>query len=214
MKRRCKILRERALKAGLDSPEASMWRIHSRSCPDCQTEHFLLEALQRQAKAQRQHLGRAEVTELLETARKHHGRRHRPHLMRTWLWRAALLALLLGVTWHLSRSGRVRQVAESTPVQILAQVADDACGNYGIPLFSACSEHKRVLDQMATSSASTTAPQPVIMPEFFFRDRLLNIREEIESRRQDILERFERDFGDWDRDDAWEMVLPSNVAIV
>jgi len=212
MKRRCKVLRERALKAGIDSPEASMWRIHSRSCLDCQTEHFLLEALQRQAHSQRQHLGRAEVDELLEAARKHHGRRQQPRRLHRWAWRAASVFLLVGIAWHLNQTDSVRNVAESAPVQLLAQAADEACGNYGIPLFSGRSEHDRTIDQMAVAPASPSQ-LPTAMPGFFLGDRLLNIREEMDQRREELMELYERDLGDWDRDDAWEMVLPLHLAV-
>lgn len=212
MKRRCRVLRERALKAGIDSPEASVWRIHSRSCPDCQTEHFLLEALQRQAQTQRQHLGRAEVDELLEAARQHHGRRQRPRVLRRWAWRAASVCLLVGVTWHLNQTDSVRNVVESAPVQLLTQAADEACGYYGIPVLSARSEHDRTIDQMAIAPASP-AQRPTAVPEFFPLDRLLNIREEVEQRRDQIIELYETDLGDRDRDGAWEMVLPQHLAV-
>ena len=53
---------------------------------------------------------------------------------------------------------------------------------------------------------------PAAMPGFFLYDRLLNLREEIELRRQELMDLYERDLRDWGRDDTWEMVLPANMA--
>ena len=128
------------------------------------------------------------------------------------MWRAASVCLLLGVVWQLNRTGGVRTVASSVPVQLLAQAADEVSGNYGIPLFSARTEHDRTVDQMTATPASAI-PIPAVMPGFFRRDRLLNIREEMDLRHQDILELYDQDRGDWDRDDAWQMVLPFNLAV-
>ncbi|MBN2450538.1 MAG: hypothetical protein JXR77_09110 [Lentisphaeria bacterium] len=197
----------------MDSPQASHWRIHARGCPDCQTELFLIEALERQAQHQRHHLGREEASRLVAAARLYHGRRAAAAgVFRRWLWRAASLALLLGVAWQVNRTERVRRAIEEVPTPFLAQAADAAGGNYLVPLHPSYPDHERALRQMVSAPGVPT-PLPASMPGFFLRERLLDIRQDVEQRRQELLELQERDLGDWDRDDVWEMVLPADVAV-
>ena len=107
MKPSCRRLRERALEAGMDSAAAAAWRAHCSSCPDCQTEQFLLTALRRQRQNERQHLGQREVAELLEAARLSHERRRRVAPLKAWAWRGASLVLLVGATWQISHLASV-----------------------------------------------------------------------------------------------------------
>jgi hypothetical protein len=213
MKRNCDKLRERALQAGTDSPQAAAWRVHCRSCPDCQTEFFLLEALQRQSRSQRQHLGRRELSELLDVARQSQERRRRVAPVKAWLWRAASLCLLGAVVWHVGRLGgmRPRQEAAGLSVSFLASAPDAASGNYGVPLLSTYSEHDRALGQL--SVPSLPAPLPGIVPGQFVQELLLDLRDEIERRRQELIELQDDHNGGWEPEDAWQLVLPSHLAL-
>lgn len=213
MSRRCKKLREKALRDGAESPAAAVWRIHSKSCLECQTEQFLLRALERQGDSQKQHLGREDVAQLLESAREQHRRRRRARPIKRWACRAASVALLFGVALHLSRNERVRDVAEGPSFQLLAQSADDDAGNYGIPLSPAHQEHERTVEQMATDPAAPV-PMPASMPGFFLRDRLMDIREDMDTRREELLYMQQRDLGDWGRDETWHVVFPTYLAVV
>lgn len=213
MKRSCERVRERALRAGMDSPEASAWRAHCKSCPDCQTEQFLLDTLQRQAQTERQHLGQRELAELLTAARQCHERRRRVAPLKTWSWRAASLCLLAVVTWHAGRTFSHRAPAPRVSYSFVAEAPGPACGNYGVPLYSATSAEK---DGVLPAGARHAVPAslPGIVPGQFVQDLLLNLRDEIELRRQELIKLQDRDVGGWERDDAWECVLPLNLAVV
>lgn len=212
MKRRCRTLRERALQAGAESPELAHWRIHARSCPECQTELYLVETLWRQSETQRQHLGRREVAELFAAARACRQNSKGSGLLRGVLGAAASLCLLLATSWHLTRVDRVRSIAESGSVHLLGLVADAAGGNYAIPLQPASPEHEQVMRQVAAGSSGTPMPLPAALPGFLLRERLMGIREDLEFRRQELLDLQEQDLRDWGRDDAWHAVQPANLA--
>jgi hypothetical protein len=212
MKRNCDKLREKALQAGMDSSHAAAWRVHCRSCPDCQTELFLLEALQRQSRSVRQHLGKRELSELLEVARQSHARRRRAAPLKAWLWRAASVCLLAGVAWHVGRLDSLRPQTETAGLSLtlLASAPDAACGNYGVPLLSTASQHDLALGQLP--SPALPAPLPDIVPGQFVQELLLNLRDEVERRRQELLDLQDDHNGGWEPDDAWHLVLPSNLA--
>lgn len=212
MNRNCDKLRERALQAGMESAEAAAWRIHCRHCPDCRTELFLLETLQRQARCERQHLGKRELSELLEVARRSYDRRRRTAPVKAWLWRAASVCLLAGVAWHAGRLGRPPVPAEGAGANLtfLAASPDAAYGNYGVPLAAAGSDHDRALRTL--SSPPQPAPLPGIVPGQFVHDLLLNLRDEIEQRRQELLDLQDDAEGGWEPGDAEHRVLPHGLA--
>ena len=212
MKPSCRRLRERALRAGMDSADASAWRAHCASCPDCQTEQFLLTALRRQAQNERQHLGQREVAELLEAARLSHERRQRVAPLKAWAWRAASVCLLAGTTWQIGRMASVPPRPESAFVTIVAEAPGAACGNYDVPLYSDSAEHDGAIGQ--GSSPALPAPLPDVAPGQFVQELLQNLRDEIDRRRQEVIDLQDRDAGGWERDDAWELVLPANLAVV
>jgi len=213
MKRRCDQLRERALRAGLGSPEASAWREHCQSCPDCRTEQFLLETLQRQAQSQRQHLGRRELNELLGAARRCQERRRRAAPVKAWIWRAASVCLLAGVTWHFGQMLRSTQAEAAAPMSLTLamDVLGPSGGNYRVPLSPGGTDS----DGALTGGARNALPRPLpaLATGHFVQDLMLDLRDEIEERRQELIRLQDRDAGGWERDDAWECVLPSNLAV-
>jgi len=196
----------------MDSPQADAWRTHCKSCPDCQTEQFLLDTLRRQAQTERQHLGRRELAELLTAARQCHERRRQGAPVRAWAWRAASLCLLATITWYAGRSlsGRPGGAAVAA-LSFVAEAPGAACGNYGVPLYSSYAEHDGAVLQGTRPGAP--APLPEIVPGQFVQDLLLNLRDDIEQRRQELIKLQDRDAGGWERDDAWECVLPLNLAV-
>lgn len=210
MKPSCRRLRERALQAGMESAAAAAWRAHCTSCPDCQTEQFLLTALRRQAHSERQHLGQREVAELLEAARLSHERRRRVAPLKAWAWRAASVCLLVGATWQIGRIATISPRPEPAFVTAVAEAPGAACGNYAVPLGPGSAEHDRAIGQ--GTSLALPAPLPDLVPGQFVQERLLNLRDEIDRRRQEVIELQDRDAGGWERDDAWQLVLPSNLA--
>ena len=213
MKRRCDQLRERALRAGLGSAEASAWREHCRSCPDCRTEQFLLETLQRQAQSQRQHLGRRELNELLAAARRCQERRRRAAPLRAWIRRAASVCLLATATWHFGRMLRPAATAATAPLALTLAMdgLGPVSGNYLVPLSPGGMDS----DGALTAGARNALPRPLpaLAPGHFVQDLLLDLRDEMDARRQELIRLQDRDAGGWERDDAWECVLPSNLAV-
>ena len=195
----------------MDSAEASAWRAHCESCPDCQTEQFLLTALRQQAPSTRQHLGQRELAELLEAARLSHERRRRVAPLKAWAWRAASVCLLLGTTWQISRFASVPPLPESAFVTVVAEAPGAACGNYAVPLYSGSAEPDGASEQEA--SPALPAPLPDMVPGQFVQELLQNLRDEIDRRRQEVIDLQDRDAGGWERDDAWELVLPTNLAV-
>lgn len=213
MKRSCDRLRDKAFQAGMDSPQAAAWRVHCRSCPDCQTELYLLEALQRQARSERQHLGKRELSELLEVARQSQEQRRRVAPLKAWLWRAASVCLLAGVAWHVGHLARPA-VSPSEPagagLSLAASLPDAAWGDYGVPVLSAGSEHDWAMGQL--SSPALPAPRPGVVPGQFVQELLLDLRDEVDRRREELIELDDDDIGGREPEDAWQPVLPANLA--
>lgn len=211
MKRSCRRLREQALQAGMDSDAAAAWRAHCTSCPDCQTEQFLLTALRRQAQSERQHLGQRELAGLLEAARLSHERRQRVAPLKVWAWRAASVCLLVGATWQIGRVASVSPRPEGAFGTVVAEAPGAASGNYAVPLYSGAPDYDRAIGQ--DTSPALPAPLPDVVPGQFVQELLQNLRDEIERRRQEVIDLQDRDAGGWERDDAWQWVLPTNLAV-
>jgi hypothetical protein len=195
----------------MDSADASAWKAHCTSCPDCQTEQFLLTALRRQAQSERQHLGQREVAELLEAARLSHERRRRVAPLKAWAWRAASVCLLAGATWQIGRVASVPPRPVAPFVTVVAEAPGPACGNYAVPLYSDSAEVDGGGGQAI--SPALPAPLPDLAPGQFVQELLQNLRDEIDRRRQEVIDLQDRDAGGWERDDAWELVLPTNLAV-
>ena len=176
MKPKCEQIRERAFRDGLDSPAAAEWRAHCRSCPDCRTELFILDNLERQAAESRQHLGREEVAKLLETARRRE-RAAAPELrVGLGALRAACFLALLAVGVGLlpgERAERVRREVESWlgGGEVLAGRLSDAAPD---------GELRR--DPV---SAGPVVPA-VLVPAASVQRDMLQLRRSLERRRQSL----------------------------
>jgi hypothetical protein len=202
MKPKCEEIRERAFRDGLGSPAAAEWRNHCRSCPDCRTELFILEHLERQASEERQHLGRDEVQKLLDTARtRHHPRRANPILV--WGLRAACLVglLVLGVgllpgDFSGSVRTRIRAWLQGRPA------ADTPAGSM--------TAGRTTRGNSTKTSASPTQPVPaaVTQPAPELDHRLREMRERMNRRRESLQRLLERDFGPLTPEGAWHVSLP------
>ncbi|MFA6815271.1 MAG: hypothetical protein WCS73_03150 [Lentisphaeria bacterium] len=62
----CKKYRDRALRDGLNSPAGEIWRKHSRHCPSCKTEIFIVQMLGEDAADGQQHISRKDYATLVE----------------------------------------------------------------------------------------------------------------------------------------------------
>lgn len=190
MKPTCDEIRERAFRDGLDSRAAAEWRAHCRSCPDCRTELFILENLERQAAEERQHLGRQEVAQLLASARNCR-REPQPNRLLVWGLRAACVAGLLLIAGALlpgdfgagMRSrlegwlGAEAPVAGSPPQALRAEAVAASLPDEPV-------------------SMDATAPAEVL-------DRQLRgLRQGLDRRRQSLERLLERDFGPFNPGDA------------
>jgi hypothetical protein len=200
MKPTCDEIRERAFHDGLDSPAAAEWRAHCRSCPDCRTELFILENLERQAVEDRQHLGRDEVQKLLDTARSQ-PRRHRANPLLVWGLRAACVAALLIVSVGLFPGEFASQMR--TRVQAWFD---------GKPLPDA---PESLLRMTRANQPQTLPNQPVpaaaTVPAADLDRQLRLIRDRVDRRRESLQHLLERDFGPFSPEDA--CYAPSCLAI-
>ncbi len=188
MKPNCDEIRERAFRDGLDSRAAAEWRAHCRSCPDCRTELFILENLERQAIEERQHLGRDEVAKLLASARVYQ-RERAPNRVLAWGLRAACVSALLLVAAALVPgefgSGMRHRLealleADSPPVGRPPQAIRPAASLPGTPV-----------------PAAVTAPQEEL-------DRQMHgLRRCLDRRRQSLERLLERDFGPFNPEGAF-----------
>ena len=95
----CKKYRDRALRDGLDSPAGEIWRKHSRHCPSCKTELFIVQMLGEDAADGHQHISRKDYAMLVQSvcenanSYKKSGRGYR--LRRLWNFSMAAAVLLL-----------------------------------------------------------------------------------------------------------------------
>jgi len=201
MKPKCDQIRERAFRDGLDSPAAAEWRAHCRSCPDCRTEIFILENLERQAAEERQHLGRDEVEKLLATARSHKNRR-RPNHVLIWGMRAACFLALLVVGAGLlpgEQAARLRLRVESW-----LRGGESADG------VLADATTRDVQAGPAAGAVAPVGPVPpaVLVPAATVQRDMQRLRNSLESRRQSLKRLLERDFGPFTSEGAWHVAFP------
>jgi hypothetical protein len=210
MKRRCKKLREKAVRDGLQSRAGAAWRIHGRSCRDCRTELFVLETLQGQASKERRHLPRKEVAQLIDAARRTHlSRRRRWEPVWSWSWRLAALSTLVLVLVNLQFDVPVEGTAEgdSAEAMMLAQVPDDASGNYGVPVVPLSAIHQHTVDTIVKPGGAVDLP--AILPGRSVDRYIHNIRRRIDVRRNTLLDLIERDLGEGMRQDVWDPPMPA-----
>lgn len=190
----CDEIREQAFRDGLDSPAAAEWRAHCRSCPDCRTELFILENLERQASEERQHLGRDEVAKLLATARSYQ-RERTPNPVLVWGLRAACVTalLLLGAGLFPGElGGSVRQ-----RVQAWLRGTDEATTT------AAASRPEIENPTLPTEPV----PAAVTAPTEELDRQLRGLRQGMERRRRSLERLLERDFGPFNPEGAWHVAL-------
>lgn len=194
----CDEIREQAFRDGLDSPAAAEWRAHCRSCPDCRTELFILENLERQASEERQHLGRDEVAKLLATARSYQ-RERTPNLVLVWGLRAACVTalLLLGAGLFPGEfGGSVRQ-------QLQAWLQ----GSDGGPVSVAANEAAARSETENPTLPTEPVPAAVTAPTGELDRQLRGLRQGMERRRHSLERLLERDFGPFNPEGAWHVAL-------
>jgi len=196
MRSRCDRLREKALTDGSDSPSARAWRIHARSCPDCRVDDFVLRTLANQARNERRHLGQSELARLLAEARRQHGKEQRglnPVLF-AWSLRLACLMFVCVIA-----SMALRRFAPDVETPMAWYLPDAAGGNYAVPLLSPAAEHKAAIREI--SSGGVGKPT-LIDGARSLNLRMRRLRQEVNRRRESLLEIMERDLGEQMRQDV------------
>ena len=107
MSHNCDHIRQRALKHGEGSLEYDLWIRHSRHCPECRNELYILELLKGNARDTRAaHLSRSDMSRLLQLADEQYrgGRRSKLRFfmqMLSWGGRVALFGALLFLLYGL-----------------------------------------------------------------------------------------------------------------
>ncbi len=192
MKPKCDEIRERAFRDGLDSPAAAEWRAHCRSCPDCRTELFILENLERQACQERQHLGRGEVEKLLATARSYK-RERRSNPVLVWGFRAACAAALLLLGAGLFPGEFAASLRHN--MQAWLQGDGKLSPQPGSPAVAKAEK----------TTPSEPVPAAAAMPNEELDRQLEGLRNGLERRRRSLERLLERDFGPFSPEGAWHV---------
>jgi len=203
MRTRCEELRERALSDGLDSKSALSWRVHARACSDCRTELRILETLECQARRDRTHLGRNEMSVLLQSVAKQHPPARPAAVAWTWSLRFACAALvcLVAAGFFVNDQGATGGAGRAPAV--LAQADLSAGPATGV-----------VLPAAGPSLVQAEAPDNVSdLSDRVLDQRMSILRRRVDVRRDSLLELIDRDLGERTRDDAWDGNLVSVAAI-
>lgn len=189
----CRELRESALNKGLHSRESSVWRKHSRSCPDCRTELFMLDTLDHEASTQRQHIPRHEVDALFEAVRKRGEARSRRATLLNWSVSVLALAVICGLSARLYFVGK-----ESRDLKAAARRSADApAAEHAAPAFSSTPNETATAKTVSPEdSSSDHASEPsgtaelrstAFLSEYRNRARQLrSLRSRVQSRRTDL----------------------------
>lgn len=189
----CRELRESALNKGLNSRESSIWRKHSRSCPDCRTELFMLETLDHEASTQRQHISRHEVDALFEEVRQRGEARSRRAAVLNWSLSVLALAVICGLSARLYFVGK-----ESRDLKAAAkQPADGPITEHATPSPSSASKEIPVAEIVSPGNSrddytrkTTESAEPHsagFLVEHRKRERQLrSLRSRVKSRRADL----------------------------
>ncbi|NOY80865.1 MAG: hypothetical protein GXP31_07645 [Kiritimatiellaeota bacterium] len=206
MSSRCDKLREQALSSGLNSRAGLAWRVHCRSCEDCRTELFILETLERQALAERNHLGRREVAMLMSRVRAVHEAKPAVPAVLTWGLRTACVAAAVFVIGLLPRPGSqdfpgmdgalARAGRGSVPATAGLAVAAPAAGP--------------VVDVARNRAGESSLPGgPSVQPAQSCRRRIRDLRRRIDARRDNLLKLLEHELGESCDQDVWDAPRPS-----
>ena len=93
------------MRQGMLGPAAQLWRKHSKNCPACKSEIYILETLCRQAHDSRQHISASAYGNLLSTVNQLYGNQKRPGWLvrfRQFSCKALALAALLLLLFKLA----------------------------------------------------------------------------------------------------------------
>ena len=194
MGRRCEELRQKALTAGLDSKAALAWRVHCRSCPDCRTELFVLETLERQAMQERRHLKRSEITRLLQAAHDRRIPEKTPPL--TWALRGACAVLVMLVLFEFVPRDSYRTV---TTASADSSAQTGLVAGAGAESGSAATDSNLVSVSGRGDTDGTDAldnafmSMPVDVPMGPVERRVNQLQEDVEERRRALLDVLDND---------------------
>jgi len=200
MRSDCEKLREQALNEGLNGKAALAWRVHCRTCPDCRTELYVLETLQRQAVRERQdyHLSRREVAALLETAREYS--RHRSPLALAWTWSlrlaCAVFAVLMAAQFFSGSPDAAAPHRSSFVVQAPAEAT--------LAAPTAATPRSPPVPAARAVPLSRILPWPEALPIGTVEWRLQTLRRQVSVRREALLELMDRDLGERRRQNVWD----------
>lgn len=207
MSRKCDVLREKAMREGEGSAAEAAWKRHSRECPDCETEIFVLETLKHQAENERMHLPRKDMAMLLGVVRQQYRqpREKRSGFFCTaWQlsWKAAAMALLvfsllqiIPGEWATDVARDEVSASSSAADELLndqgALLASAESGNYFVPLSSGVSELE--LAVLSASSPKDAASLPEVLPGQSIDRAIRQARQAVAKQRGSFMAQIERD---------------------
>ncbi len=207
MSRKCDVLREKAMRGGEGSPAEAAWKRHSRECPDCHAEIYVLETLRRQALNERMHLPRKDMAMLVDVVRQQY---HQPRddrrgfWLTTWQlsWKAAALAVLVFSLLQVIPGEWATDLVRDDAVA--AQLAADDVvgdqnslmasadsGNYFVPLSAGVSELEMAL--LSATSPKDAATLPEVLPGQSIDRAIRQARQAVTQQRMKVMAQIERD---------------------
>ena len=207
MSRKCDVLREKAMRGGEGSPAEAAWKHHSRECPDCHAEIYVLETLRRQALNERMHLPRKDMAMLVDVVRQQY---HQPRGKRhgfwhtTWQlsWKAAALAVLVFSLLQVIPGEWATDLArdDAAAEQLAADdvvgdqnslMASADSGNYFVPLSAGVSELEMAL--LSATSPKDAATLPEVLPGQSIDRAIRQARQAVTQQRVKVMAQIERD---------------------
>lgn len=191
---------------GLHSSAVVAWRLHARSCDACQTELYILEILQRDAAGQRSHLRRQDVAELFRALREREQRRRPLNTTWTWSLRFACVVMVVLVVAEFSHRNPPRRPGQSgTPAgNGPATMAPSALPAPLVPTAVA----DRADAGLETPTGQSVQPAGTT-PGLDIHQRLHDLRERIDARRNRLMRLIEQDLGERRRLDASANTAPT-----
>jgi len=204
MKSTCDKLRQHALARGLDSEHGVAWRLHARTCKDCRTELRILEKLERQARDERQHFRRQEINALLYQVQIQREEQE-DAAGGSWGWtlKFAFVIVVAGVFAQL-QWGVFSSLVNLPWQTTMARRPPDPAGI--VPLAPGAADGRSATQRVPGTTVEGTVP--IVVPSEDLRERLLDIRDRVDTRRTQILEMIETDLSGGEREDAWRQSHP------
>lgn len=207
MKRRCEELRGKAWRDGPQNRSYQVWRIHARSCPDCRTDLYLLETLQRQAVVERRHLGQTELSNLVRTASVQRSQVQQAPVAVVWGWSlrafafCAIVVLLATVAYRRGTGLNRLRVREAGDSSLARHVATSAV------MPSAQNQARQLEANSSQLTPDEILSWPAGPPGGPIEKRLYRLRQRIEDHRDALLELLEHDVDERDGQDVWDVSL-------